>query len=310
MVEERFIAVLGANPDIDNLIIFRPEIDRGSGSIRFYRRILQHHYDMVIDLHGGPRSAIMTAISLAKYRLGYCRSLRGWIAYNYRIQDDGVDHHSIETGLRILEPFGVYEEAGKWLPRFHLKQECLKRIKGTLERLGMPGEGRKMVLIHPGAGWPFKRWKNERFARFADAMIDRYGTDVIMTEGHSENLIQNIADRMEHKPIILKNLEIQELGALISQTDLFVCHDSGPMHMASAMKVPVVALFGPSNVNHWRPRSPGAVVIQAKLPCCPCRQKSCSRPDDYCMDTITEEEVLEAASGLLLQDTGSDGASL
>ena len=305
LVEERFVETLAANPHIDNLLVFREGKDKGPGMLRYFRRFISKKYDLVIDLHGGPRSAMMTAISLAEHRIGYCRSLRGRLAYNYQILDDGLERHSIDKGLRILEAFGVFEGSERALPLFHLKESVRNQMAGILEVKGV--KDKKMLLIHPGSAWPYKRWRTERFAAFADQMADHHPVQVVLTEGAGENLVQDIENRMSHRVSILIDLGIQALGALISRADLFICHDSGPMHMASALNIPTVALFGPSKVVNWKPRSADAVVVRAKLPCCPCKQKKCGRPEDYCMDTISVPEVLKAAEGLLQKEPALNG---
>jgi predicted lipopolysaccharide heptosyltransferase III len=306
LVEARFAETLAANPHIDNLLVFRVEKDKGPGMMRYIRRLVSKKYDLVIDLHGGPRSAIMTAVSRAEHRIGYCRSLRGRLAYNYRILDDGIERHSIDRGLQILEAFGVFEGSERAMPLFHVKASFAEQIAAALDIPGVKGGGRKILLIHPGSGWPFKRWRTERFAALADRMSEDHQMQVVLTEGPGEHLVEDITSRMSRRPLVLRNLGIQALGALIARADLFICHDSGPMHMASALNVPTVALFGPSKVVNWKPRSADAAVVRAKLPCCPCRQKACERPEDPCMDTISVPEVLEAAGRLLRNEGASE----
>lgn len=88
---------------------------------------------------------------------------------------------------------------------------------------------------------------------------------------------------------------------MIQRADLFIGNDSGPLHLAALLGVPVVGLFGPATPEHTAPYAARGVFVYRKVPCSPCSQTLCTMPANSCMNRITVEEVYDAASGLLAQ---------
>ena len=133
----------------------------------------------------------------------------------------------------------------------------------------------------------------------AKYLARKYKAKVILSSGPQEiEQINNVNKLMENPlPALVTNLK--NLAAVINRCQLFISNDSGPMHMAAALKIPVVCLFGPSDATRWHPWETSYTLVRKDIECSPCDQKGCPRfknNQPYCMSLIELEDVLEAVS--------------
>jgi lipopolysaccharide heptosyltransferase II len=153
---------------------------------------------------------------------------------------------------------------------------------------------RPTIGINPGGDRPNRRWSLEGYARVADQLIEQYGAKVLLLGGPGEEtLAQKIQGFMKGEAASLAGrLTLDELIYVISRMDLLITNDSGPMHIAAALKTPIVAIFGPENPVYARPYASQDLyrIIHKDVDCRPCAKKTCGRP--LCLDSITPAEVL------------------
>lgn len=165
--------------------------------------------------------------------------------------------------------------------------------------------GGKRIAVAPGAAYgSAKCWSPDRFASVADALVDEFGADVILFGTSSElEICRQIADRMHHRPVVLAGqTSMGELPALFSRCSLFVGNDSGAMHVAAAVGLPVVAVFGSTDPHGTAPVTFRRRLVQHPVACSPCFLREC--PIDHrCMERVSVEDVREAAVKLLEQAT-------
>jgi len=309
VVERPYGDLLRGNPNLDAIY----EVDRGrdlprtanwSAQARLIGALRQKHYDTVVDLFSGPRSALMARLTGAGRRIGEdTRSRgRGWL-YTHPIPVQREEEHLVAQKLRLIRPLvGDVKEAPLELfvgSEGRAEAETLFQARGV--RPGVP-----RICLFPGSGWINTRWPSERFAALGDLMADRYDADVIILGGEKDLAVcEAVADGMRHTPHRFSDLRsLQLMAALISRMDLFVSNNTGPMHMAVALKVPTVAICGPTNLRKYSPWGNRFQVVSRRLPCSPCPQheESCrlvGRVPQACMLEITVEEVVEAADCLL-----------
>jgi heptosyltransferase-2 len=158
----------------------------------------------------------------------------------------------------------------------------------------------KIVGIAPGSIWATKRWLPERFAEVSDLLIKEAGAKVIfLGSKEDEKLCLEIANLMQEKPVILAGkTSILQSAAIISQCRVILSGDSAPIHIASAMKKPVVAIFGSTIPEFgFGPYGEGHLIIQKKMDCRPCGihgRKKCPEKHFRCMREISAEEVFQA----------------
>lgn len=279
--------------------------------MRLWRNLRSRRYDWLFNLHhlttrwGTLKYAALALSSGAKERMGLDNG-RGWFL-TQRVKDLGFGgRHEVEYWLEVVGLVGAKTE-NLTLP---VSEGAMEEAQALLRALGRWRERVPLVAIHPGSGGYSlaRRWPPDRFAQVADALIERYGTQVALLGGPDEGeLTQRVASLMRYEAIDLGGkTPIPVLAALLRLSRLFVGNDSGVMHLASAVGTPVVAIFGPSNPLAWGPWGASHEVVQIDLECSPCiyrgfqlgRLEGCESPE--CTNRVRPEMVL-AAAGRLLQ---------
>lgn len=260
--------------------------------IRFLSRIRKQRYDLVLDLFGNPRSALITRLSGAPVRAGY--RFRGrMLAYNRRIEPHGDRVHEVRFNLDALRALGVpvrHED-----PRFVFGPEDARRIDTWIA--GHFSDADFLIAVHPWGSWPAKRWPLTRFSQLADRLVRALDARVIVLWGPGEKAYaEEVLSASNQKLALAPQTTLKELGALLARCGLVVANDSGPMHIAAAVGAPTVGLFGPTNPALQGPFGPnGLAVFNPDVSCIGCNRLRC--PDGSCMTGLTvdhvEAEILE-----------------
>jgi heptosyltransferase-2 len=157
-----------------------------------------------------------------------------------------------------------------------------------------------LVILSPGASYgPAKRWPACRFAELAGLVQKRKGAEILIIGSADETEVaESISSSMEKKPAILTGqTSLPRLLGLISQAALFISNDSGPMHMANALRVPVVGIFGPTDPEVTGPFEQPSRFVKKEVPCWPCAYRKCPY-DRRCMMNISAEDVFRAGEEL------------
>ena len=158
---------------------------------------------------------------------------------------------------------------------FHLSPDEITNAKAKLTSWNI-GDDAFLIGIHPGGSSFDKRWPEEEYAELADRLAHHHNATILLLRGPEEaELVHNIQDAMESRAIAYAPETIRELGALLSCCNLVVCNDSGPMHLAAALDVPTVAIFGPTDYVAWHPLSENASIVRRDMPCWPCSAHKC-----------------------------------
>lgn len=179
-----------------------------------------------------------------------------------------------------------------------------------------PGAGRRPIVFQPGSGWPLKHWAADRWGALGMAIRKRYGVTPIVNGGPGESaLVQAVVDASDGACVgVAERLSMGALAALLGRSSLIVGIDSGPLHLAAVMGVPLVVLFGPLPADQWRPWcAPERYrLLRVSLACSPCDSifdPPCGVAlDPPCMSAITVETVLGAVSELVDGITGAPRA--
>lgn len=166
---------------------------------------------------------------------------------------------------------------------------------------------RPLIGVHASGGRESKQWHLDRFADVARELARQRGATIVLTGTESDRpLVQAVADRLGGISMVdlCGQLDLIDLAAVLASLDLLVTSDSGPMHLASAVSAPVVALFGPADPRRYGPTSPHQRVLRVDLPCSPCGQvrlppERCRGHVPDCMDGIRVDAVVAAALELL-----------
>ncbi|HMK38080.1 MAG TPA: glycosyltransferase family 9 protein [Bacteroidota bacterium] len=306
MGEAGAVRLLEGNPFLDEII---PYHDGRPGAFEQVRAgiLLRHRrFDLAVDLFGNPRSAILTRLSGARVRVGPDRRGRGRL-YTIRIVDDGVKRTAVEFHNRYIAAAGIPPVATT--PELFLSPEEKRDAAAYLRWACMEGKApdpaRPLIGIHPGATWPAKKWLPERFAELADALRANLRAQVIITAGPRDaEAVSALMARAVSAPAALKVLPLRQLAAVISCCSAFVSNDAGPMHIAAALGVPTIGLFGPGEESIWFPyaAAAGHAALRRDVPCHPCHLDVCTREGEgfmECMKLLSVADVLAAVSRAL-----------
>ena len=296
LTEEASADVLRWNPWLDELIVlplhrWGNQGIRGSWreQARFYRNLRQRRFDLVFDLFGNPRSALLTWLTGAPDRVGFAFRGRRH-AYTTVVTPSGQPGHEVLFHLEALETLDIPVAADR--PRVAIPGTANKKADAWL-REHAP-HARTVIGLNPGGGWAIKRWPPESFGRLADALIDEYGVDVLILWGPGEEgLVARVTGAMGNRPLVLPETTLAELGAYLERCGLLVSNDSAPMHMAAALNVPTVGIFGPTDPRAQGPWGDGhGVVRKESVDCLGCNRTRCPI-GNICMTTLEPGELLE-----------------
>lgn len=259
------------------------------------REMRSYQPDVAIDTRGDIRSQIVMFLAGCDCRIAYTT----YVGSNLHLRGLLIGHplgdppfqHRYRTNLYTLGPL-----LGS-VPALHLPA-----LFGPVDVTPEHNDPKlRTVLVHPGGGWIYKRWPQDRWPALIAKLQQIPSLRLIMVAGPGElELAQEIGSSLD-TPVDIRSTSYKELLSLIAQASLFIGLDSGPMNAAVLLNVPVVALFGPGESNVWQPLSDRSRYFHhvENYPCHPCTQGTCVRPDDSCMKTIQIEEVFQAAQAIL-----------
>lgn len=297
LLSERAFAPIGKlHLDVDQVKVIPKSIGEW---LKFWSWVRKVGFTQVLDFDNTDKTAIITRLTGAAVRVTYDRETNPfrhrWIyTGSAKVSNHFyTSQHITETYLKLLEPVGVPVTSREI--RLVPREQDLQVVKKYA--LGM---GPK-ILLHPGSRSRFRIWPSERFAAVCDYLQDELNAQVFIVAGPGElTNAQEIQQKAQgHVVLIDERFPIGQFAALISTFDLFLCHDSGPMHIAAGVGVPVVALFGSQNSAIWKPVGEGHTILQTELPCSclsdlpiPCVKSDSYR--NYCVRKLTVDEVSAA----------------
>jgi predicted lipopolysaccharide heptosyltransferase III len=302
LVEALYTDLYAADPDIAAMALPRAVQNQRSSlaaRLQIIQTIRRHKFQAVINLHGGPTSAQLTGLSGAKHRLG-AQHFRNGYAYNLRLPPSEEilgrnDLHTVEYQFGWFKWLGLpFAQAGP--TQLFVDEAARTSAQAQLQAAGVD-PAKPYVVLAPTNEFYTKRWLPERFATVAERLIAR-GLQIVMTGAPTAEQRQQLAAVQAITPqslAALSNLSIGELVAVIAEAKLFVGNDSGPAHIAAAVKTPQVVLFGPASSQRWRPWCAPAELVQNYFACNPCAMYTCEAfAEPECTRSITVEQVIRA----------------
>ena len=309
LVEAIYTDLYEADPDIAAIPLTRGHQDKRSSitsRLSLIQALRQGRFTAVINLHGGPTSAQLTLLSGAKYRVGAAHFRNGY-AYNLRVPPaeeilGRTDLHSVES------QFGWFQWLGLPTEKPEPTQLFVAESKHEVARTKLSAAGidlsQPYAILAPTNEFYTKRWMPERYAAIAGQLIAR-GLQVVLTGAPTAEQIaqvESVQAATAQQLAALTSLTIGELVATIADASLFVGNDSGPAHIAAAVKTPLVVLFGPASSVRWRPWTDGRTeLVQNDFACNPCAMYTCTEyAEPECIRSITIEQVGKAIDKVLL----------
>jgi len=292
------------HPALNRQIIYKPNSDhRGfMGFTRLVRELKAEHFDAALLLQNAFQAAWMAWLARIPLRIGYARDGRSLLLH------DAIEPplpaaygHQAHYYLQLLFRAGIIAKPEP-VEEIRLRLTDAEKTWAArkIDALGLNGP-RFLVGLAPGAAFgPAKRWLPERFAGLADRLIGALNADVLIFGSAAERpLAEQIAGSMKHTPAIAAGeTSLRQLLSLTARCSLIVANDSGPMHLAAALGIPLVAVFGSTDERATGPMGTRVRIVKQDVECSPCGRREC--PIDFrCMSDLSVEEVFRATLELV-----------
>ena len=300
----RTIAVL-AKPWVAALYENHPGVDevisypKGQGYpgdllklIRTARLLRTKRFDLAILFQNAFEAALVAFLAGIRYRVGYNSDARGFLLSHSVIRDRDVFRlHQVEYYLSILRSMGW--EAPTKDPVVFVRQRDEEDVERLLATHGVAA-GDFILGLSPGATYgPAKRWPVERFAAIGNRAMERWRSKVILIGSEGEkDICRSLSRQLARPSVDLSGMTtLAQAMALIKRCGIFLCNDSGLMHVAAALNVPTLAIFGSTDATATGPRGRHATIAREAVECSPCLEPECPYGHFRCMLALDQEKV-------------------
>ena len=301
LVRPSVAAIFEKDPSVDEIILYEEKFQRPFGKFKLSQRLRKEHFSKTILLQNAFDAALIAFLAGIPQRMGYNRDRRGFLLTKaLPFHDEDRKMHHADYYLNLLRALDICAEDTR--PWIHLTLEERLKARDALSMLKRPVLG-----INPGAAFgSAKRWLPDRFAEVASWFIKDTGGSVVIFGGKDDDVtaheIARLATFRGAGPSLVNKTgrtSLRELVGEISECDVFLSNDSGPMHIAYAVGTPLVAIFGSTDPGLTGPVGEGSMVIHHPLACSPCFERACRENDMRCMYAITSDEVFLAIKKML-----------
>lgn len=304
LVDQSCADVFKKNPKIDRLY----PVDRKPISLlkvikenkSLIKDIWLVDYDLSIDLFSrGLRGAIISILSGARYRIGDT-SRKGIKNLFYNLRFNAPQNgHLVEQKLWMLKHIGIDNILPKLV--LYISEDEKDFARKFLSSKGLNPDKNLLVGFFPSSGWINRNWPPEKFAILGDILQEKFDAKIILFGGERDrNVVESVAGLMRQSPFVFEPTPSLRHSILyMNECDLFVSNDTGPMHIAVALGIPTVCLYGPGNRRLYGPWGDNAYVICKGLDCSPCAPFNDYCKNNKCMKLIEVDEVLEKINHIM-----------
>lgn len=301
-------ALARAVPYVDRVVeldaswLTRGESRAGPSLLAAARRWRRERYDLAINFEPDIRTNLLLVSSGAAWTAGWVSGGGG------PLLDLGLDFdtraHTSDNARRLVA--GVFERAAPASPDplLAVPDEARRAARARLAIPGVPA-----IAIHVSGGRLVKQWEPEKFAEVAARLASECGATIVLTGGAADRAMVDIVKARvpaAHTVDLSGQIDLVELAAVLEQVDVLITGDTGPMHLAAAVRTPIVAVFGPSDPVRYAPSGPADRVVRVDLPCSPCNRirrppERCVGHIPECLTSISADRVLDAVRSSLEQ---------
>lgn len=288
---------------LDKVILYDKDGEhRGIAStIRFARKLSTFHFDTALILHPSNRSHWIPALAGIPVRIGYNRKSGMLLTHRLPHRKQEGSQHEASYSLEMLKVFGIKPPSPT--PSLPIQEKAVRRIRDLLSD-GRVSEGTRLIAIHPSASCISKRWMPKRFAEVADRLIQEHKAAIVLLAGKGHEAHARETARAMCEPVLdlSGQLGLAETIALLSESQLLISNDSGPVHMAAAVGTPVVDIFGRNQRGlsplRWGPLGEGHKILHKEVGCVTCLAHNCDI-NFFCLTSLSTDEVFAVASSML-----------
>ena len=302
LVKPGIADLLAQHPEVNRTLVYD---DRGRhaglvGKWTLAAVLRRHRFDLAILFQNAFEAALISFLAGIPRRFGYATDGRTLLLTDpVTVPPRTAQRHQVEYYWDLLKPLGGHGPAPA--PRLFVTPDESALIAGRLADAGI-GPSDPVIGVNPGSTYGHaKRWLPDRYAEVVNRVVTdvqgrsgaRVGVAILGAKGE-EPLGKAIADQIKTRTVVCSGqTTVRELMALVKRCQLFLTNDTGPMHVAAAFKVPLVAVFGPTDWQTTSPFGVDAQLVRQPVSCAPCLLREC--PIDHrCMTGVTVEQVYDA----------------
>jgi heptosyltransferase-2 len=294
LVKPRVADIYRIFSDLNEIIIYEKKYDSAAGVFRLAHALREKKFDAAILLQNAIEAAIIALSAGIPLRAGYDSDARGLLLTHSVRRTAAIRKvHQVVYYLDMVKALGCVSVD----TAMHLERKINVSEAGNILKKFVSDTRKPVIGIAPGATYgPAKKWLPDRFAETADRLSREFSAQTIIMGGKADQETAQAVLKSAKSPMInlCGKTTLYEAIYLISQCRLFISNDSGLMHVAGALNIPTVAIFGSTNPVTTSPMGEKSVVVRRDVPCSPCLKKDC--PSDFqCMKLISVEDVLHAA---------------
>jgi len=289
-------------PYINDRIVcdFRSK-DKGlKGFWNLSKELRKECFDIAIDLQNNKKSHILAFLSTAPLRYGYDNGRFSFLL-NYRIKDDAPYLDPIDHQFRVLRLAGI-KPVDKHLELWPSSSDDKKVNDFLNDNWIKPAQNIIGINARASSRWLSKNWPPKYIAELCDRLAKEFNVRTVLTGTKEDTIfVEKIREDTSSKPVVAAGKTgILELASLIKRCKVYITPDSAPLHIASAVGTPFIALFGPTDSARHIAPSKNYTVIKKNLKCSPCYNPSCSKRIK-CMNSVTVDEVFQAVKNVLME---------
>ena len=288
--------VLAGNSSIRTRIVLE---DRGT--LATARLVRSGHYDAVVDVQGSLRTAMITRASGAPLRVGW-KVRAAPLAYTHALTRSGAPEYVVRKRRRLLELAGI--PIGSSMPRIELTEAERRQGESDLRSAGVPAGGRRVALALVTSS-PARDWPVERFAALGAALLACDVTPVVLAAGVSAAIVERMRAACAGAAVVPaldrnRDREMRRFLGVLAACDVLVSGDTGPAHMADALGVPRVTLYGPTTPQNYAPGLATTVALRTPGPAIRIRDENrMHRAGHDFFSGVTVDMVMDAVTRLL-----------
>lgn len=266
LTEEFAKDAVSSHPLVTKVLTYRKD----DSLISVVKKIRSEKYDIVFDLYTNPRTAQITFLSGAKYRIGYAYRGRKY-AYNIKSEVGRGEIHSAEHNLELLNVSGIPIISKR--VNYRLTNESEEFAKSFFNNLI---QKEFLIGIIPSGGWNSKRCPKEKWVEIIKSLSEKVSCNVLILWGPEDFDDANFIMNNVNNSILAPETDLKQMAGLLSKCNLVIANDSGPMHLSAALGIPTVGLYGPTDPKKHGPYSDKSdYVIKSDLHCIVCNKLIC-----------------------------------
>ncbi|MBN2483370.1 MAG: lipopolysaccharide heptosyltransferase II [Candidatus Omnitrophica bacterium] len=292
MAPGRVAEIFEKDPSIDEVLVFDERTTHRSlpAKLRFIRALKEKRFDTAICIHRSCTRILICRLAGIPRRIGYHRRKTSWLI-NHKVKPPAGTGHRQDYYLCLFEAAAIPVKTR--IPQVFIDDDVRHRMYYRLQR--PEHTHAHLIGVQVSANWDQKRWPAQSYAELCDRLISRYSCAIFFVGTQKDApAVSAVTEKMKRKDFydFCGQTTLSELAAVMENFDLFISNDSGPAHLAAAVGIHTLVLFGPTDPEVTSPRGKYVHIVKSDVPCViPCYKTDCK--DNFCMSGISVDEVIE-----------------